>query len=105
METIIPLEKTGKRPQVIKDSIPEAKLPLYEEAGKKTGFGVTVTARAGEEISVEDYDGHGANKGTFHTVKVAPGYLQIGISRPTGQEKADTKPFFDAVRELKQPPK
>lgn len=104
LETPAPTEKTGERPKVITEVIKEGKLPLYEEAAEQTGYGVEVIARVGEEFLLEDKD-NGILKGTFHTVKVEPGFVRIGITRPLGQEIADSTPFWDAVKELEQPPK
>lgn len=101
MENIIPpAETTGKSPKVYKDVIKEDRLPLYEEAAKRSGYGVNVTARAGEDILVSNKE-----RGTSHTVKVSPGFVQVGVTVPLGQETVGTTPFYKALTELEQSPK
>lgn len=69
---------------------------MYEQAAKRTGYVVNVTARKGEEILVQDRE----SKKTFNKIKVSPGYVEVAVTLPAGQEKAGTTPFYNAVKEL-----
>ncbi len=98
MESSIRPEAIVKKgPKVIKEIIAETKFPVYEEAAKKTGYVVNMTARAGEVIQVKDDNTHRIN-----SIKVSPGHVEVGITIPPGQEKTGTTPFYDVLRELDQ---
>lgn len=100
MENSADGEITGKSQQTYKTVIDEGKLSVFEQAAQRTGYGMNVTARAGEEISVPNRGREG-----FHTVKVSPGCVEVAVTIPAGQETKDTTPFYDAVRRLEQTPK
>ena len=88
------------KPETFNVVIDKKHVPLYEEAAGQTGYEVKVTAREGQQTSVEYLD---QKTGKAQKVKVSHGYVEVAITTPPGEKT--TSPFFNAVRALEQPPK
>lgn len=96
METVYSgdIDKDTRTHRIVID---EKRLPVYEEAAKKTGYGVEMTARAGEEILIDHRKDPG---GRCYKVEVPPGNVQVAITIPRGQKEPGTEPFYKVVKEL-----
>lgn len=78
--------------------IKEGKLPVYEQAARQTGYGVKVTARAGEEILIDHRMDLNMKP---DKAKVSPGDVQVTITVPLSQERIGIGPFDRAVEQLR----